>query len=166
MTKIPRPATNRRPRRGSPHAPAAPSAVEIPDVRRCFSYLPGHTTHYIPAIRVHVRTPQDPIEVSNVTAGGWIAFRDQEGPGIRWWNHDAPRMLALWRAGARFARVRGTTFLVARVTEASARWLYCDDAPSPCIDRPSTGPVEALTNEGGFVMTLGDPKAEPPCGVN
>lgn len=46
------------------------------------------------------------------------------------------------------------TFLVARVTEDSAYWLYCDAPPSPCVGHPSADPVEALKNEGGFVMSL------------
>ena len=123
-------------------------------VRRCHSYLPGHQTHHIAALRVHAKTPRDSVTVLDVDVEGWITFRQPGKALLRWWHHDASRLAALWRAKAHFARVRGSQFLVAELNEEGAYWQYCDDASSPCLSRPSTDLMEAIRSEGGFLVAL------------
>jgi len=137
--------------------PRETSSVTVPLANHdCFSYLPGHRPHHIAVLRVHLDTPRDPVTVLDANADGWITFRDQESRDFRWWNHDAPRSVALWCAGALFARVRDSHFLVARWTDGSETCICCNEAPSPCVSRPSADPIEALKNEGGCVMAVKD----------
>lgn len=103
----------------------------------CTCYGPGHSTHWIPATRLYARTPRDEITVLRATEDGWLTFRDGKSIEHRWWHHDGARVVALWRASARFTRVRNTEFLVAEpINENGNPWLYCSSAPSPCSYAP------------------------------
>lgn len=121
---------------------------------KCCSYLPGHTTHYIAPLRAYARTQRDPITVINADADGWITFRDQESEELRWWHHDAARVIAIRESGVQFVRVRGSRFLVAQASKDGFAWLYCSETPSPCVTEHSADLIDAMKNEGGFIVSL------------
>ena len=121
-----------------------------PPEASCCSYRPGHVTHWIAALRVYARAPRDAITLLDADDDGWLTFRDQESNELRWWHHEGSRVVALWRTGARFSRIRGSQFLVAQPEhEDVLAWKYCDGAPSPCVHVRSSDPVEAFANEEG-----------------
>lgn len=108
------------------------SVHSSPSNVRCSKYHPGHNTHWIPVLRVYVKTPRIAASVNHVRDHEFTVTID--GQVHNWFFH-APEQLsqAIAANSQGFKSVQDTTFLNFVNPDGGISWFYLAKAPiEPC----------------------------------
>ena len=124
----------------------------------CYSYHPGHTPHYIPALHSGRDTENPPVpgRLVEVHDDGTLIV-DIDGTPRRLWNHDPARLAALVeRNGGQVAFQCRWALLRTPSSNGSFVFSVCEaDAPRrDCLSHEPTGTIVDIVDEaGGFTMS-------------
>ncbi len=102
--------------------------VQKVDGDLCRSYMAGHHTHWIPAIKIYAEAERIPVELDGPIENGWFTVR-VDGTNERWWHHDLGILEHFLPCQGE--RVGATTFITIPVPGGS-KWVYAARHESPC----------------------------------